>query len=136
MNIKHSNWYGFDHDKIIERLAATKYLGDVSIKDRTFALYFFENPDLSKGHKHYPMMCKIDGTYYVSALDKEELKKYTTFEGLHCIYCDDVIYSQHRYAMNYCSCEKNFIDGGRDYTRCTVAPLVTIDLLTGKITNE
>lgn len=133
MKLKHSNWYGFDHEKAIERLGATKYLGDVSIKDRTYALYFSENPDTSKGHKHYPMLCKIDGTLYVSALDKEELEKYTKMDALHCPECDDVIYSPHRHGMIYCTCGKNFIDGGRDYIRCTNAPIVWIDLLTGEI---
>lgn len=37
--------------------------------------------------------------------------------AVHCLRCDDVIWSKYRHDFHYCSCGACFVDGGRDYFR-------------------
>ena len=38
-------------------------------------------------------------------------------EAVHCLNCDDVIWSESRHDFKYCECGECFVDGGRDYFR-------------------
>lgn len=52
-----------------------------------------------------------------------------------CPKCHDVVWSRHRHDFRECKCGRNYIDGGRDYTRCGGKdhPLETVEI---EITEE
>ena len=94
------------------------YIGDWQVKGARCSVYCAANPNREKGHKDYVLLYKKGYTLYVSGIDKKEMAGECTQPAVHCLNCDDVIWSVHRHDFHYCSCESVFIDGGKDYLRC------------------
>lgn len=152
MKIKKVDYYGFNHDKVIE-----KYEGDLSFVNYmcvesvrpgnyiTAAVYKAAKPNREKGHKDYmllfgvvdPVLFRTE--YYVTGRTKEEMKKESVTEGVHCLECDTVLYSLNRHHYHKCGCEnETMVDGGRDYIRyggkdMKKVRIVKINLLTDKV---
>jgi hypothetical protein len=121
-----------------------KYINDISIKrkdgewaNNAVALFYSENPDKSKGHKHYVYLFHnlADDNLYVGGAD--ELDDETRFiSAILCDKCDELIYSAYRHDYTECSCGKTFIDGGRDYSRYSPGKLLKFDLFENKVVEE
>lgn len=130
------NWYGFEHDKVLDRYKCDRYVGTFSIKNssKPCAVYYSSNPDRSLGHKDYVILYKdpVLLQFFVTGMDAPEMEEYRFQDGLQCPSCADVIYSITRHDYRHCKCGETMIDGGRDYTRRSAAGLsVTVDLLEG-----
>lgn len=41
--------------------------------------------------------------------------------AIHCLECNNIIFSRYRHDMRWCGCGNNAIDGGRDYLRGTTS---------------
>jgi hypothetical protein len=129
----------FDTEKILKRYSATRFCGEMQIKDRNgnwsdnpVAMFFVSNPDTNKGHKNYLYLFLSNDQVYVGGLSSEQMEALRYQTGVKCDQCDDVIYSRYRHDYVTCTCGEQFIDGGRDYTRTNInAKLVTIDFVTG-----
>ena len=145
MKIKSENWYGFDHEKVKEQFGGElTFINYIPIKGTTdyvpVAVYKAANPDREKGHKTYMLLYSLinkegKSQFFVSGREEADFNEDRFVTGIHCLECDEVLYSVHRHNMNGCSCKNEaFVDGGRDYTRCGAVNLdkietVTVDLL-------
>ena len=87
--IKHTNWYGFSESQINKKFSGNlTYIGQViSGGGQSWAFYKCENPDFSKGHKEFVMLCNthVSGRSYTEALSLAE-----TFGGF-CTRCKTYI---------------------------------------------
>jgi hypothetical protein len=143
-NIKHSNYYGIDHDEAHKRFEGDiHYLGDTCIHNqyKPVAVYHARKPNRTKGHKDYVFLSIPNkGTAYIQGMDKKDFKKQCIVDGLYCNKCNDVIYSTHRHGMISCSCGQVSIDGGKDYTKISGHPkdytICQVNLMTQKVKFE
>lgn len=130
LNVNHSKgYYPFDIPKCEEKYNA-KYIGDFQTKrkDGTWdntpcAIFYCENPDISKGHNHYFGL-------YLEILSVEPWKwgKMYICEGMsaieepfNAIQADngEYVISSYRHDYRHSTDGSVSIDGGRDYTRFT-----------------
>jgi hypothetical protein len=137
------NWYGLDHEKIKGMFEGDpKYIGTFCVKDEYHpsAVYHSANPNRAKGHKDYMLLTKqmlpTGPQWYVRGMDAAEIEQYRYQDGLHCLDCDDLVYSVMRHDNRSCKCGAIAVDGGRDYSRHSFRDItrlenVTVDLLTG-----
>lgn len=139
--IKHKErtWYGFDHAAVKKKFSGNpEFIREFEIACRTWAVYFCDAPDLSKGHKPYMMLGSFLGVYHVSGRTVEEMEKLRHQQGILCTSCGTVMYSMNHHDFHRCGCKNEAcVDGGRDYLRILAADLtkvrtVIIDLLTGE----
>lgn len=128
----------FDIDKVKERIGATRYLGEFEIyeypsMDISFpqSLFYSRSPDKSKGHKQFPYVFRLPSIMdrnpnaIIGAIDKKIFdKQYRYWTGVYCPVCNEVIVSVYRHHNNVCTCESEFIDGGRRYTRCKPGSII------------
>lgn len=142
MKLVHRNWYGFIHEKVAEMLKSdVRYMCDMTLDGERFpvAVYYNENPDRSKNHKNFVLLCVVrdglgDSNVCIRGKDLGEFSDKERYQtGVHCEDCGEVIYSCQVHHYNECHCKENFVDGGKDYVRSSASQLVRIDLLTGKI---
>jgi hypothetical protein len=99
-----------------------RWIGDFQINHEycgSVSVFYSENPDLSKGHKHVPYLFLKGDVLYVAAVTKEEFEPFRKRDAVQCLSCNDIVYSSDRHDMVYCSCGKQAIDGGFDYTKLT-----------------
>lgn len=83
-------------------------------------VFYQPNPDTSKGHTHYFGMFLRNESVYIteaSSAFKDPISGIVTDDG-------EVIVS--RYRHDYVEKDGRMIDGGRDYTRCSMHPTVMI----------
>jgi hypothetical protein len=143
VRIQKSNWYGLDHEAVKKHFEGEPiFVNDFCVNDEypPSAVYYCANPNLEKGHKNYVLLTKSGGQMYVRGMTPEEMEKWRYQDALHCLSCDEVIYSVNRHDFHPCSCGKVKIDGGRDYTKICFDPdakfkHVTLDLLTDTISD-
>lgn len=135
MNIKHCNWYGFDHEQVKKRFGVAEYLGDLPLTDGpTLAMYRSDNPNRELGHKDLVFLT----SEFISGKNMNEIEpKDYILNAISCIKCENCIYSPNRHGMIYCECQTTAIDGGADYIRIvadvgTYLPC-TINLLTQEV---
>lgn len=120
MSIVFPNWYGLNHEKVMETFeGAFTYLGTFCVKGEYLprAVYYNAAPNRAKGHKDYMTLQGSEGELYVAGIDAKDMKKEFKQAAVKCLLCDDIIYSVNRHHCHYCSCKKIFIDGGKDYVR-------------------
>jgi hypothetical protein len=142
MKLIKPNWYGFDHAEVNKQFGGDlSFCNDFCVNDEynPSAVYFAANPDRTKGHKDYMLLSKNNDNFYVRGMTPTEIEKFRYQDAIHCISCDDVVYSINRHDYRPCSCGKVTIDGGKDYTKVSHESnafynMVTIDLLTDIIT--
>ena len=121
----------------IEEKYGAKYMGYWAIKnsrggwnDSPVDVFYQPNPDTSKGHTHYfGMFIRTDpysgegtGSVYIteaSTAFSEPIAGIPTDDG-------EVIVS--RYRHDYVEKDGRMIDGGRDYTRRSLHPTVTVTI--------
>lgn len=143
---KYHNYNGFVIEAACKKLGTkVKHLGTFCIKGAYLpvTVFYSEEPDLSKGHKHYPFLVK-DGDYIaVGAMDEEEFEKERYQTGTYCNHCETLIYSTMRHDYRPCKCEDEkkqiHVDGGKDYFKFSWGKEasfqhVKIDFKTGKLT--
>lgn len=144
MKIVKPNWYGLKHDVV-----AKQFSGDLTFVNEfcvngeynPSAVYRAANPDREKGHKDYMLVTEDAHGFVVRGMTPEQIEKFRYQDAIHCLSCDDVIYSVNRHDFRPCSCNKVKIDGGRDYTKVCFEPNalykgVVIDLLTDTISDH
>jgi hypothetical protein len=144
MRILKDNYYGFNHDTVNKRFEGDlTFVNDFCVNDeyQPSAVYHAANPNVAKGHKEYVLLTKTHRGFVVRGMTAQEMEKFRYQDALHCLSCDDVIYSVNRHDYHPCSCGKVHIDGGREYTRYTFEPgapfkLVTLDLLTDTVSDH
>lgn len=86
------------------------------------AVWHNSNPDREKGHKDYLLIFVHGGVLYVSGKDAHDMHTYLNRNAIHCLNCDEVVYSMHRHDFRPCSCGGVSIDGGSDYTKIGYSP--------------
>jgi hypothetical protein len=147
MTIVRPNWYGLDHD-----LVNKKFEGDLSFVNEFTVLgeynpsvvYRAARPNKIKGHKKYVLLTKSNDQWYVRGMSPQKMRQFRYQDAIHCLSCDDVIYSVMRHDFRSCTCGSVSIDGGRDYTSISYKPnssyaniipyrTVTLDLLYNKV---
>lgn len=83
-------------------------------------VFYVENPDTSKGHTNYFGMFVRDGSVYITEAS-------TAFaDPISGIVTDDGEVIVSRYRHDYVTKGNYMIDGGRDYTRCSMHPTVMV----------
>jgi hypothetical protein len=133
-------YYGFNHDKVKVKFEGfPEFQNEFCVRDRDYpvAVYRVNNPNREKGHKDYLLLWTdpIFNTTVLSGMDKEEMEKERYQNALHCLECDEVMYSVYIHHYAVCSCGNVSIDGGKSYSHTTVKDAskckpVKIDLLT------
>lgn len=144
MRLVKPNWYAFDHAKVALQFEGNpKFLNEFCVSGNypPSAVYYVAKPNKRKKHKTYMLLTKSDGKFYVSGMSPRNMNKYRHQEAIHCLSCDDVVYSINRHDFRKCSCGSVSIDGGKDYTNIGYEPdaqykLVSIDLLTDVISDR
>lgn len=140
MKIKNTNWYGFDHTLVNQKFeGGLTFINDFLVHNEYYpvAVYRCRIPNTRKGHKKY-LLLNGSPHYCIRGMTLKELNKWRYINGVHCLSCNDVIYSINRHHYNTCSCKGTFIDGGQDYSRTTSqnSRLVIIDLLQNRVTKR
>ncbi len=144
MKLSKPNWYGLDHSAVPTLFEGNpRHLNDFCVKGEyePCAVYYVAKPNKRKKHKTYMLLSKVNGQFYVRGMSPREMNKYRYQAAIHCLSCDEVVYSVNRHHMNYCSCGGVGIDGGKDYTKAIYGPNasydhVTLDLITDTITTS
>ena len=143
MKLRRSRWYALDHDKIkVQFDGDPQFVNEFCVNGEysPSAVYYVEKPNLDKGHKNWMLLTKQNNQWFVRGMTNEEIEKWRYQDAIHCLECDEVIYSVNRHDYNKCSCNSVGIDGGREYTKTTWKPntkyvLVTLDLLNSTISD-
>jgi hypothetical protein len=144
MKIVKPNYYGLKHDEVAKRFEGNPvFVNDFCVKGEYMpsAVYYCAKPNKRKKHKKYMLLTEVDGQFFIRGMSTREMNKYRYQEAVHCLLCDDVVYSINRHDYHSCSCGKVSIDGGRDYTKLAFSDgasfdEVTIDLLTDIISDS
>ena len=128
-------WFKEAGIRKIEEKYGAKYMGYWAIKNRgglwnetPVDVFYQPNPDISKGHTHYfgmfiqtdPFTGDNTGSVYIteaSSAFSEPIVGMVKDDG-------EVIVSRFRH--DYVTKGKYMIDGGRDYTRSSMHPTVTV----------
>lgn len=81
-------------------------------------IFYKPNPDTEKGHTHYYGICNVYGNRII--FNAEPLVKGLTITGLLIVETGEIIYSSSRHDFVTADTDPEcWIDGGRDYTRCS-----------------
>ena len=130
LNVNHSKgYYNFDIPKCEKKYNA-KYIGDFQTKrkdgtwnDNPCAIFYVENPDISKGHSHYFGLfmniisiepIEYGPLYITNGISAVE-------EPFYAIQADngEYVISSYRHDYRVSTDESVSIDGGRDYQHVT-----------------
>ena len=139
MKIRKHNYFGIDHVGVKKKFEGNpEYCNDIEIKGRTWAVYSVKNPNRTKGHKDFLLLTidRVVEGVIISGMDKTTIENYRRIVAIHCLRCDEAIYSPHRHSMVNCECKSVAIDGGSEYSRLLYQPgdimhkMVTLDVLT------
>lgn len=150
MKVKKLPYYGFNHEQVNQHFEGDlTFINEFCVKgnDRPVAVYRAENPNAAKGHKRYLLLYTQHDAFegrdqlWVSGMTEEEMEEERYQAAIHCLKCDEVIFSMARHDYHSCSCGDVFIDGGKAYTRAGFKEdakfkYVTLDLLTDTIKEE
>lgn len=98
----------------------TKRLDGKSWNDTPVDVFYQPNPDIEKGHSHYFGLFVQNGSLYINDASS------AFSEPIAGIVTDDSEVIVSRYRHDYIEKGKYMIDGGRDYTRSSLHPIVTI----------
>lgn len=145
LKLKKVEWLGIKHDEVVKRfegdLTFVNYINVGDGGDLVAAVYHAKKPNLEKGHKEFMLLwMDMNDRLVVSGMTREQIEKHATVTGMHCLDCDQVIFSLNRHHFHGCKCENEmFVDGGKDYLRAGAIDLsrtrqVQINLLTDEIT--
>jgi len=103
-------------------------------------------PNRKKGHKDYLLIySRYDpradkSQWFLAGMDSKEMEEERYQDALHCLKCDDVVYSLYQHDCHPCKCGACEIDGGKLYNSINGHPedyeLVKIDLLNDGIVVE
>lgn len=141
MKLVKPNWYGIDHAAVARKFEGNPvFLNDFCIRGeyKPTAVYYCARPNKRKKHRTFVLLTETDHGMVIRGMSPREMKKYRFQAGLHCLKCDDVIYSVMRHDFRHCSCSNVSVDGGKDYfkvghTADASFKMVKIDLVTDKI---
>lgn len=141
MRLVKSDWYGLDHSAVAKKFGGSPTFVNYFCVNGEYpasAIYYCAKPNKRKGHKTYMLLTKSNDQWCVRGMSPKEMSKFRYQDAVHCLSCDDVIYSVNRHDFKYCSCHKVAIDGGRDYTKISFEvganyKHVFLDLLTDSI---
>jgi hypothetical protein len=143
MKLVKPNLTGLNHDKLCEVLEGdVSFLNEFCVNGEYLpvAVFHSSNPDISKGHKEFILVRRDEyDKAIIRGMDKKTILPFSLQSALHCLECDDVIYSVYRHDMRSCSCKAHAIDGGKDYTKVSYTEnkkmeMCQINLLTDEIT--
>lgn len=138
MRLLKPDWYGLDHNAV-----KTQFEGDLSFCNEfcvlgeyaPSAVYVAAKPNKAKGHKKYALLTKSNGQWYIRGMSPQKMRQFRYQKAIHCLKCDDIVYSVNRHDMRHCTCGNVAIDGGKDYTKInfksgSTFEQVVIDLIT------
>lgn len=137
--IKARAYWGFNHKEVLKRFNATKFIGEFCIKnlyDIPVAIYYSANPDKSKGHSNYfYLLVDMSEKLCINSIEESVIEANRKQIAVHCLECDEVIYSNFRHNFVTCSCSKVSIDGGKNYTKVSGESFkcVEVDLIDNTI---
>jgi len=131
-------FWGFNHKEVLDKLNGTKFCNEFCIKDNQekwsqfpLAVYYRNNPKDKETDYFYLWRQKEDTL--ISGMSKESMEEFRYQEGIHCVHCNDIIYSKYNQDNMNCSCDKCGIKGGREQTDITGESgdykMVIVDLL-------
>jgi len=139
-NIKYerriSRFWGFDIDKV-EKLKNAKFVCEVAIRtrggswsDNPVAIFWQETPPDLTYSNYFGLLEQMGSLYITSGQEAVE-------DGLTGIVAanGDVVYSAYRHDFRYSPDKTVWIDGGRDYVRCSgaAAGFVTLKFVKDKL---
>ena len=144
MRLVKPNWYGIDHSVVTAKFEGSPvFLNEFCVNGEyaPSAVYYSAKPNRRKKHKTYMLLSKINGQFYVRGMSPKDMGKYRYQDAIHCLSCDDVVYSVNRHDMRSCSCRRVSIDGGKEYTKIVFSAdaqykRVRLDLLTDIISDS
>ena len=138
------DWYNLNHNTVND-----VFEGDLSFCNEfcilgeysPSAIYKAAKSNKAKGHKKYMILSKSDGQWYVRGMSPQKMRQFRYQDAVHCLNCDDVVYSVNRHDMRGCTCGNVSIDGGKDYTKIGFKvgakyKQVVIDLITSTVTDS
>jgi len=139
MRIQIKNHFNFDLEYINKKFSGgLTFINSFCVGEEYLpvSLYKAAKPDKSKGHKKY-MLLQITqgGQGLVRGRSSKEMETERYRKGIHCLNCNEVIFSSYRHDYSTCSCGGCDVDGGKDYFKYGGEDfnIVTVDLLKGKI---
>lgn len=134
MTPKDGWWLNEDQIKKAEELYGAKYMGywctkrprDDSWNERPIDVFYQANPDVSKGHKNYfGLFIQHESLFITDATS-------CFSEPITGIICEDGEVIVSRYRHDYVTKGDRMIDGGRDYTRCSLHPTAKVTVYGGE----
>lgn len=143
MKLVKPNWYGLDHSAVTNKFEGSPtFCNDFCVNGEynPSAVYFCAKPNKRKGHKTFVLLTRSGQDVFIRGMSPRDMEKYRYQDALHCLSCDDVIYSINRHDMRGCSCGNVAIDGGKDYTKVSFKSdakykHVVVDLITDLISD-
>jgi hypothetical protein len=143
MRILKPNWYGLDHSKVSSTFEGNPtFVNDFCVRGeyQPSAVYYCPNPNRRKKHRKFVLLTSSGGQMYIRGMSPREMNKFRYQDAVHCLSCDDVVYSINRHDFRHCSCGNVSIDGGKDYTKISFKSkakykMVVLDLLTDLISD-
>lgn len=133
------NWYGFDEKAVNKKFTGNlTFINSFTINDEYMPVSVFKcaYPDKKKGHKKYVLIQTTDSGGLIRGMSAQDMRTEKYRAAIHCLNCDDVVFSAMRHDYSSCTCGATFADGGKDYFKygsTTNSKIVRVNLLTGKI---
>lgn len=109
-----------NYDKLPELIEGNvTHLGDMTVFGNYIPVIMMhaKKPNRTKGHKEFPFLFFNKDHLVISAMDAETFEAYRYQDAVHCLNCNEVIYSSYRHGFKSCRDNCVSIDGGRDYTK-------------------
>lgn len=137
--IQKSPYYGLDHRMVNEKFAGDlTFVNEFQLKayGPVVALYHAAKPNRSEGHKDYMYIARISSDQMVvGGLTAKELEEVRYQDAVHCLRCNNIVWSRHGHDYCRCKCGGVFADGGKNYTRIgfrdrDTIKMVELDLVT------
>ena len=139
--IKDISWYGFSPELVQKKFEGNpQFIREFSIGGDTWAVFKVAEPNRTKNHKDFMLLKKnFGGGGIVAGLNRNEMRRFQYQQAIHCLKCNQIVYSVHRHDYHSCECENEvYIDGGKDYCKWSAKNpkkirMIVINLITGNI---
>lgn len=114
-----TKFYNFKLSALKKMFPGSKFIREIAYKGLNVPMAIFHQPkpDLSKGHKEYFGLFQFRDTYSIVGFSKKDMENQSIHMAVHCLKCNDVIYSRWVHDFRSCKCGKTNVDGGKEYNK-------------------